>query len=363
MSGLHAVFDRVANRRGLWAMLGWMLLPLSLLFRMVVALRRNLYEWGVLGSRRIEPVVVSVGNIEVGGTGKTPVVIWLARQLTENGLTVAVVARDLSRRTGPPRRIKPGVAGTRKPSDEALLLAHKLEGICPVFAGPDKTLAAERAALEQSPQVVLVDDGFQHLKLVRDLDLVVAAFSHPLGVGGLLPAGTLREPPGALSRAHWLWISGMPEGRSSGWVKRMLGAYNWKAGIVESSTGPCGYVDREGKRIGAMGGPALAFCGIGRPEGFMETLERDGQNVVDKVVYPDHHVYCRKDMKELRKRAAASGASWLATTEKDMIKVALLPEPGIPVLALEVSLDVRGAQGLLEEILELSRRSERKSLN
>ncbi len=357
MRGLQGVFERVAERHGAWAWLGWLLLPLSLLYRWVVVLRRALYEAELLPATRLRPVVVSVGNIEVGGTGKTPVTVWLARRLAGRGHSVAVVARDLSRRVGPPRRIKGGSEGSRRPSDEVLLLARKLGETCAVYAGPDKRDAAARAAAELDPDVILVDDGFQHLKLARDLDVVVAAFSHPLGRGGLLPAGTLREPPSALSHAHWLWVTGVPEDRSSGWARTQLAQHNWKAERAESTTVVSGFRDRDGRPVHASEGPVLSFCGIGRPESFMSTLERAGLDVVDKVVYPDHHRYSRADMEYLQARAGKAEAGWLVTTEKDMVKAAAMPEGDRPVLALSVALEVRGAREMLTEITELMRRS------
>ncbi|MFO7950983.1 MAG: tetraacyldisaccharide 4'-kinase [Candidatus Fermentibacteraceae bacterium] len=361
MRGLHGVFERVAERRGGWAWLGWLLLPLSLLFRCVAVLRRAVYEAELLPVTRLKQVVVSVGNIEVGGTGKTPVTVWLARRLAGRGLSVAVVARDLRRRRGGPRRVRSGSSGGRRPGDEVLLLARKLGDTCAVYAGPHKRDCAVRAARELDPDVILVDDGFQHLKLGRDVDVVVAAFQHPLGRGGLLPSGSLREPPSALSRAHWLWVTGVPPGRSSGWARRLLSQHNWKAGQVESSTVASGFLDREGRAASPEGGPALAFCGIGRPEGFMETLERTGLDVVDRVVYPDHHGYTGRDMEQLRSRASESGAELLVTTEKDMVKVAAMPEAPEALLALSVTLEVDGARRLLGEIVELAARRRAES--
>lgn len=352
------MFEKVAERRGRWAWLGWLLLPLSLPYRCWMVLRRALYEAELLPVTRIEPVVVSVGNIEVGGTGKTPATVWLARRLAGRGLSVAVVARDLSRRRGGPRRVREGTSGVRRPSDEALMLARKLGETCAVYAGPDKREAAVRAARELDPDVILVDDGFQHLKLGRDLDLVVAAFSHPLGRGGLLPSGTLREPPSALARADWLWVTGVPEGRSSRWARMRLSQHNWKAGQAESTTVVAGFLDREGRSIRGVEGPVLAFCGIGRPEGFMSTLERTGLDVVDKVVYPDHHSYGAADLQRLAARAADAGARWMVTTEKDMVKIARLPETAPEVAALSVSLEVSGGRSLLEEIGRLVGRRE-----
>jgi tetraacyldisaccharide 4'-kinase len=357
MRWVHGVFERVAERRGGWAWLGWSLLPLSLLYRLVAVARRSLYESEILTALRVGPVVVSVGNIEVGGTGKTPVTVWLARRLAGKGLSVAVVARDLSRRAGGPRRIRSGSSGTRRPSDEVLMLAEKLGGTCSVFAGPGKARCAARAAEEVSPDVILVDDGFQNLRLHRDMDIVVTAFSHPLGRGGLLPAGTLREPPSALSRAHWLWVSGVPEGRSSGWVRSRLSAYNWKAGQVESSTAVRGFRDLEGRMVEPKGGPALAFCGIGRPQSFMSTLERTGLEIVDKVVYPDHHRYGTRDIEELVARARSHEAARMVTTEKDMVKLTgIAQDCGMELLSLAVTLEVGGARPLLAEIEELARR-------
>lgn len=358
--GIQRVFRGIAERRGAWAWIGWSLMPLSWLFRAAVAGRRALYETDLLPVATVPSVVVSVGNIEVGGTGKTPVTIWLARRLAGRGRSVAVVARDLSRRAGGPRRIRTGSSGGRRPSDEVMLLAAKLEDTCAVFAGRSKAEAAGRAVEEVCPEVVLVDDGFQHLKLARDLDVVVCAFSHPMGRGGLLPAGTLREPPSVLSRADWLWVSGVPPGRSSEWVRSRLSAHNWKAGRVESSTLVRGFAGPDGRSAFPGNGKALAFCGIGRPQGFLETLAGHGTDVVDTVIYPDHHSYTPRDLRSLSARARSAGADWMVTTEKDMVKIAELPQPDVTVLALSVTLDVLGGRALLSQIDALVER--RKSM-
>jgi tetraacyldisaccharide 4'-kinase len=350
------VYRAVAQRRGIWAWVGWCLLPLSWLFRAAVSLRRALYDAELLPVTALPSVVVSVGNIEVGGTGKTPVTIWLAKRLAGRGRSVAVVARDLSRGSGGPRRIRTGSTGGRKPSDEVMLLAAKLEDTCAVFAGRSKADAARRAVDEVRPDVVVVDDGLQHLRLARDLDVVVCAFSHPLGRGGLLPAGTLREPPSALSRADWLWISGVPPGRSSEWVRRRLSEHNWKAGRVESTTIVRGFTGSDGRPASPERGGALAFCGIGRPSGFYDTLEGFGTDVVDKVTYPDHHRYTPGDLRRLSARARSAGADWMVTTEKDMVKLGEHLPADLKVLALSVSLEVSGGRALLSQIDGLCQR-------
>jgi tetraacyldisaccharide 4'-kinase len=349
------VFRSMTARRGGWGMVGRLLSPLGLLFGTLAALRRKAWEAGAFRRYRLGVPVVSVGNIEVGGVGKTPATIWLARKLRERGLSVAVVARDLNRRRGHPvnaSRDARSSAG-KQPSDEVMLLARQLPD-CPVFAGPDKTRAAVRALEEASPDLILVDDGFQHLRLRRDIDIVVLDFDHPFGRGGVLPAGTLREFPTALRKADVFWVNRVGAGRTGEWIGRALAAFNWRADVVTSrpvATGMAiggGTMDTAGLKV-------LAFCGIGSPDGFRKTLSEAGCTVLDMVEFPDHHEYSTAEIEDLEKKRKDMQADVLATTEKDAVK---LGKAGTDMCigVLKVDLEVGGAwEHLLGEIERLCR--------
>ncbi|MGB4082608.1 MAG: tetraacyldisaccharide 4'-kinase, partial [Candidatus Fermentibacter daniensis] len=157
------VFRSIAERRGGWRFAGMALSPAGAVFGLAANLRRRAYSLGLGRKLRACVPVVSVGNIEVGGIGKTPVTVWLARRLVSAGFEIAVAARDLNRRSGPPLNASLGAwSSDSPPSDEVLMLAKQLPG-CSVFAGPSKAQAAVRAAAEVSPDLLLVDEGFQHL--------------------------------------------------------------------------------------------------------------------------------------------------------------------------------------------------------
>jgi len=344
----------ISARRGAWKLAGWLLSPLGLMYGTAAMLRRRAWEAGAFRRFGLPVPVVSVGNIEVGGVGKTPVTIWLARRLRERGLSVAVVARDLNRRRGRPLNAsrETRASGTKLPSDEVMLLARLLPG-CSVFSGPDKTAAAVRAVQEADPDVVLIDDGFQHLRLRRDIDVVVLDFEHPFGRGGALPGGTLREFPGALARADVFWVNRIVSGRSGEWIGRALKSINWRADVVTSRPVPQGLVLSGGGSVDSSGLEVLAFCGIGSPEGFRRTLEEAGCSVVDMVEFSDHHEYSEREMRDLEERRKALGADLLVTTEKDAVKLGRTGAE-LSVAYLRVELDVGGSwEHLLDEIVRL----------
>lgn len=344
------LYWRIVRREGHFAWIGWCLMPLGWLYGIAVHLRRRWYE---NGSRRVRlPVpVMSVGNIEVGGTGKTPVTIWLANRITGMGYRVAVVARNFGRRTSS-CRVRLDSDDVRKDfTDEVLLLAESLLGRSSVYAGRSKTEAAIRAYRGEKPDIILVDDGFQHLRLHRDIELLVLDFESPFGQGGMLPAGTLREFPSVISRADHIWINRIPSGMSAEWIKRRLVDYNWKAPVQFSR------VKHTGVRL--VGGGSLphlpsrtlyAFCGIGKPESFRNSLEDVGIRLEGMEVFPDHHVYTEDDVVHLRKLMGATGASGLITTAKDAVKLYGIPDTG-DIMFQTMNLDVTGAVAeLLEDV-------------
>ncbi len=353
MRKLHEIYRKITKREGGYMWIGACLTPLSILYGLSVTLKRQWYE---SENRRVRlPVpVISVGNIEVGGTGKTPVTIWLANRIHGMGYKVLVVARNFGAGKTP-GRVRPDTMDTRKNyTDEVLLLAESLRGKCTVYAGKSKTETAIKGLRAERPDVILIDDGFQHFRLHRDLDLVILDFKSPFGNGELLPAGTLREYPSAVSRADYIWINRVSTGMSAEWTKRKLLDYNWKAPMLFSRIEHTGlkYVGG-GSHNGMPGGMLYAFCGIGKPESFRNSLEEAGILLAGMEIFPDHYEYSPGDLVHLRNQVRVTRASGLITTEKDAVKLRGIPGTG-DVLVQTVNLEVTGSVAeLMKHVQEL----------
>lgn len=315
----------------------WLLLPLTPLYAAAVRARAMGYQGRVLQRVSLPVPVISVGNISFGGTGKTPTVISLVRDLVRQGRRPAVLTRGYGRLAddelvliGPGVRVSPKIAG-----DEPLELAERLPGV-PIVINADRA-SGGRMALARGADVMVLDDGFQHLRLERNLDLVLIDAGDPWGGGKLPPLGRLREPLTSLRRASAVLVTKLPEhgGQVLETVQRrveeiapglpVLGACL----RVRKVTGPDGSVE-----VGALEGRrVLAFAGIGRPGGFEQVLVDQGAEIVAGQWYADHHSYEAGELDELVERAETLDAV-LVTTAKDAVK---LPA-GAPVWTVEIEM-------------------------
>lgn len=277
--------------------LNYLLLPLSGLFCAVVAIRRRLYRWGWLKSQRIDCPVIIVGNITVGGTGKTPLIIWLAQKLTEWGYKPGIITRGY----GGKSQVWPSEVTTdatpQQVGDEAILL--KRHGECPVFAGPQRPLVAQQLLSNHPCDVILSDDGMQHYALQRDLEIAVVDGERRFGNGYCLPAGPLRETRKRLQQVDLVIINGNPgEGEHGMSVVGDMacpvagGACKPLADFVPTS------VD--------------AVAGIGHPERFFSMLESAGLTV-DRHPFADHHRFTADDLAPFEQKT-------VLMTEKDAVK-------------------------------------------
>jgi tetraacyldisaccharide 4'-kinase len=306
--------------------------PASAIFAAAVRLRNALYDRGFFKSRKLSRPVASVGNISVGGSGKTPFVIALGTLLKERGIGFDVLSRGYGRRQTETAVVDPG--GTAEQfGDEPLLMARKL-GV-PVVVGASR-FEAGLLAEKQFPQskLHLLDDGFQHRRLHRDFDIVMLPESDLSD--RLLPAGRLREPLSSLKRADALVLApGMasPDPEKLVWRARRSTQIVW----LREHTQPAPRV--------------VAFCGIARPKQFFAVLVNSEVNVTDHVTFPDHHHYTRRDVDRLLKMQAQSGAQGFVTTEKDLINLGPLAEK-LP-LAAEVllTLELENPQEILDLLL------------
>jgi tetraacyldisaccharide 4'-kinase len=273
----------------------------SIPFRAGVALRSAAYSSGLLKARRIEGAkVVSVGNLTVGGSGKTPVVIFLAQWALACGVKVAVQTRGYGRHaTGDVVFDSSALPSVETAGDEPRLIARRCPG-ARIYVGPDRAALAGRARADGATLLIL-DDGFQHRRLARDVDLVVI---DDLGNGHLMPWGPLREPASALARATFAWIkSGEVPARAA----------------VRAVHEPSGWIDEHGKdqSLGALKGVGvIALAGIARPERFVASVRATGAEVASSHLRPDHHLFTAADLDRVRDDVKRLGAP-VVTTEKD----------------------------------------------
>jgi tetraacyldisaccharide 4'-kinase len=306
----------------------------------IVRLRNFLYDMNLAPARALGIPTVCVGNLTAGGTGKTPAVAWIARHFRERGLVTAVLRRGYRRGRG------------QGPADESQWLSEQLGAGTEVIENPDRTAGARRA-LELGARVLVLDDGFQHRRARRDLDVVLVDAADPFGGGRLLPWGLLREPVQGLRRAGVIVISRAdqvpPATRER--LEIELRALHPDAPIVQAAHAPRRLLDAgrgealDLKRL--VGRRVRAFAGIARPEAFFRTLEELGAHVEQRVALPDHHDYRAE---ELAGMLDTPGPTWI-TTEKDWVKIrSLRPEPSdLWVLGIDLEI-LEGREALLEAL-------------
>ena len=316
-------------------------------YALAMRLRRWGYRRGMLASHDAPVPVISVGNITTGGTGKTPMVAWIVRRLSQAGRRPAIVMRGY--------RAAKAAPDAAPRSDEAELLAH-LTG-APVIVEPDRLAGARRAA-EAGADVVILDDGFQHRRLRRQLDIVLIDAVEPLGFGHCLPRGLLREPPAALADADAVVITHAdevtPERLAE--LRRTLAALcKPDATIAEAMHKPVAAIDEAGQSHppAALAGRAVAaFCGLGCPEHFFASLAGLRANLVAAKALDDHADYSPAILAEFSDQARAAAAEIMVTTQKDHVRLAQIAAPqGARIWQLAVEMDVtEGLDELLARI-------------
>ena len=304
-----------------------LLQSLSAVFQAGVALRHEAYRRGWLETRRLNRPVVSVGNLSVGGTGKTPLVILMARILLAAGHRPCLLTRGYRGHGGKGLIVLEAgadrIADPREVGDEPAALARALPAV-PIIVSPDRLRGGRIGEQRFQATVHLLDDGFQHLALYRDLDVVLLDVTRPSSDLALLPAGRMREPFSALQRAHWVILTRTELGDAAGWQARVQ-AQDSQARIFHCSTKFAGLVDA---RNGLSEPPAnlrrnkaAAFCGIGNPAAFFADLRSWGFWVVAERVFPDHHVYRRHELDDLFALWRSAGVEAILTTQKDLMNL------------------------------------------
>jgi tetraacyldisaccharide 4'-kinase len=302
-----------------------------------------LYEGGFLRRYRLKKPVVSVGNLSVGGTGKTPFVIWLWRQLCARSLRASVLTRGYRREDQREPLLFTSTEGAERAGDEVRLLLNA--GVRPVGVAARREMAGVALEAENRVDLHLLDDGFQHLSLLRDLDIVLLDCTRPPWELDLLPAGRLREPFSALTRAGVIVLT-----RAYAWtqheeLERVVRQHNREALLVRSATEVIG--------VDPGQGPFFAFAGIGNPKAFFDDLGRARAEIRGHLAFPDHHRYTSADMVRIEKRAREAGARALVTTEKDWMNLEAVNSSALPLVAAGLNLLVENEEGVVERVMEV----------
>ena len=320
-----------------------LLWPLSLVYGGHVRVRAWLYKNGWLKQKHLRGKVISVGNLTVGGTGKTPMVLWLAGHFLGEGKRVAILSRGYR-----------GAGGT---SDEVELMKHRLEGRVAFGIGKDRFAEGHRIEQQQPIDVFLLDDGFQHLPLARNLDILMLDGSRKLKDQWLLPSGMLREPISACRRADILVVTRKTE-------RPDIEAHDAHTySIFYAQTRLLGFRGYgEGADLHYLSqighGPFFAFCGIGNPQAFFDDLSRWHMPVAGQSVFRDHHRYTETDLRQLERAAQSSGAIAFVTTEKDAENLGGRRSTTIPIYVAAIDFELMAESefiATLERKLQLPR--------
>ena len=300
--------------------------PISAIFGAGVAIRNALYDRHIFKIHKLARPVISVGNISVGGTGKTPFVIALGELLNQRGIAFDVLSRGYGRSSTEIAVVDPD--GTSASfGDEPLLMARKL-GV-PVIVGADRYQAGLLAEKQFSSKLHLLDDGFQHRRLHRDFDIVLLPTEDYRGT--LLPVGRLREPLKALQRADAVVLQDSLE--LSAGPKRVWNVHR-KIEIAEDS-----------RRV-------IAFCGIGRPQQFFDALQAHGQEVAGTMIFRDHRHYAESDISRLLETKKKLNTSGFITTEKDAINLGRLATQLVPLQTASLRMELESPEQVISEMLQ-----------
>lgn len=310
---------------------------LAAVYGIAVWLRAAGFRCGLYRVRRCRVPVISIGNLTTGGTGKTPLVAWLAGWCRSQGWQAGLLSRGY----------RSDESGN---NDEKRLLDQLCPGV-PHLQQPDRVSAARTAIDEHHCNVLLLDDGFQHRRLHRNLDLVLIDATCPFGYGRLLPRGLLREPPSALARSSLVVLTRAeqvtPEERETLHDRLVqLAGHDRVVAVAFRATGLINSIGETGSLEQALELPVAAFCGIGNPAAFFNSLE----TVVTRS-FDDHHTYTDDDLDSLGRWANEHGARALVTTRKDLVKIPRTELADVPLWAVETEVEFLSGRGVLENVL------------
>lgn len=352
---LRVISKEVRGKRA--SCLRGLLRGLSCLFYLLVQLRLLLFRHRILRARTLGCQVISVGNVTVGGTGKTPIVETFARSLRQKGRKVAILSRGYKSRKTPflekifkkqerlPRVVSDGerlLLNSEMAGDEPYMLASNLPDVA-VVVGKDRVKAGKYAIRRLGCDALVLDDGFQYLKLQNRLDIVLIDYINPFGYGNVLPRGLLREPTRNIKRAGFIFITKCPpEGAPE--LKEKLRELNPHAEISEcchTSKYLQNVYTREQFPLQVLAGRKVsAISGIAVPDSFENGLHKLGAEIVHSAQYADHHRYSQQEIIETINQAAEAGAEMILTTEKDAVRLPRIERCDLPVIYLRVEIEM-----------------------
>jgi tetraacyldisaccharide 4'-kinase len=330
--------------------------PLSLLYGAVTRTRLSLYRRGTFQTTKLDRPVISVGNITTGGTGKTPLVEFIARTIAAEGKKVCILTRGYGRRDPHLQVIVSdgyGVLATpSEAGDEPFLLATKLSGLAAVISSADRIAAAHEAIKDFGTDCFVLDDGFQHLRLARDLNVVTIDATNPWGGGSLLPYGRLREAPQGLSRADCVVLTRCDQVKSVDPLRKEILRLTSGRPVFESQmrtvrASPL----KNGAETIAPPAHVAAFCAVGNPGSFFDSLKRMKYELGFEKAFADHHVYSQEEIDSLTQAAKDVHANALITTAKDAVKLRALSF-SIPCYVLEIEIAIENADAFTRLIVK-----------
>ena len=338
--------DSPALRALLW--------PFAVAYDGIVRTRALFYRRGIFRTRRLSGTVISVGNLTVGGTGKTPMVLWLAERLASEGKRAAILTRGYR---------GSGQADARgiPQSDEVALLHERLGGYAQLGVGKDR-YASGRTLERHGAEWFILDDGFQHLALRRDANIVMIDATNPFGGGRLLPAGRLREPKSALRRADVVVITRSDHAPAVEAIARRFTA----APIFYALTRLEAVLRVPALKVSLPEGDFaeakfFAFCGIGNPAAFFDDLKSWGAHVIGRRFFSDHHRYTATETAQLEREAVAAGADAMLCTEKDVFNLRDAVPSKLPVYACRIGVALSDAEGFWQAVLAAIRRNRQET--
>jgi tetraacyldisaccharide 4'-kinase len=321
----------------------------SFFYAAAIVLRNFFYDAGLFKMRRVNAVVISIGNITTGGTGKTPLVIWLCNLLHQQNINCAVLTRGYK------------TTNRATTTDEPAVIAESCPAV-PVIINSNRLTGAREAIEKCGAKVLILDDGFQHRRLFRNLDIVAIDATSPFGFGRMLPAGLLREPANSLKRANAAIItrSDLTSGKEVGEIQNKLLKINPNLLIAKAMHVPAEIKYFEGmeESIDCLRGKRVfAFCGIGNPDSFLQMLKKIGAVVVGRQIYDDHYHYIEDDFSILCQKAGQLNSELVITTQKDWARIKdlqqfILNHSAVPFAYLRIEIKIIEGEDKLRRLIK-----------